>query len=134
MGTGNSDPGETGETQTEFTDMGGQDRMDSVSEKPKRTFTGKRCDITTLPKCGAKAKSTGKPCRRPKERNPYTGKLLRCRWHGSRATGPRTPEGLARVAAAHFKHGRYTKAAKEARKQLRERLKALKALKPDGSM
>ena len=31
----------------------------------------------------------------------------RCRMHGGRSTGPRTPEGLARLAAARTKHGAY---------------------------
>ena len=101
--------------------------MASVSDKPKRGFTGRRCDLTKLPRCGAKAKSTGRPCQRPVERNPQTGRATRCRWHGGKSTGPRTPEGRARISALNLKHGRYTKAAKEARKALRERLRSLKA-------
>jgi hypothetical protein len=31
----------------------------------------------------------------------------RCRMHGGRSTGPRTPEGLARLTAARTKHGAY---------------------------
>jgi hypothetical protein len=31
----------------------------------------------------------------------------RCRMHGGRSTGPRTPEGLARLAAARTRHGAY---------------------------
>ena len=30
----------------------------------------------------------------------------RCRLHGGKSTGPRTPEGKARTIAAHTKHGR----------------------------
>ena len=33
----------------------------------------------------------------------------RCRNHGGCATGPRTEEGRARIAAAQTKHGRLTK-------------------------
>ena len=33
----------------------------------------------------------------------------RCRNHGGCATGPRTAEGRARIAAAQTKHGRLTK-------------------------
>jgi hypothetical protein len=101
--------------------------MASVSDKPKRGFTGQRCDLTKLPKCGAKAKSTGKPCQRPVERNPHTGRAVRCRWHGGRSTGARTVEGLARIIAANLKHGRYSKEAKEAKRAARERLAAIKA-------
>ena len=32
----------------------------------------------------------------------------RCRIHGGTSTGPRTPEGKLRMAAAHTRHGRYT--------------------------
>ncbi|MEC7379690.1 MAG: HGGxSTG domain-containing protein [Pseudomonadota bacterium] len=31
----------------------------------------------------------------------------RCRLHGGMSTGPRTPEGRARIAAANTKHGRF---------------------------
>lgn len=43
------------------------------------------------------------------------GKLV-CRVHGGKSTGPKTPEGKARVAAAHLKHGYYTKENVERRK------------------
>lgn len=43
----------------------------------------------------------GTPCQRRK----VPGRN-RCHLHGGRSTGPRTPDGKARVAAAHFKHGR----------------------------
>ena len=32
----------------------------------------------------------------------------RCQLHGGRSTGPRTEEGRARIAAAHYKHGNRT--------------------------
>ena len=51
--------------------------------------------------CGAKTRS-GQPC----FKFPIRGKK-RCRLHGGLSTGPRTPEGRARIAAANFKHGRY---------------------------
>ena len=34
-----------------------------------------------------------------------------CHLHGGKSTGPRTDEGRARIAAAHFKHGNRTKQA-----------------------
>ena len=36
--------------------------------------------------------------------------------HGGKSTGPRTAEGKARAAAAHWKHGRRSKAYVDARK------------------
>ena len=43
----------------------------------------------------------GTLCRNPAIRGPN-----RCRMHGGKSTGPRTPEGKARSIAAHTKHGR----------------------------
>jgi len=54
------------------------------------------------PRCGAKRRSTGCACRAPAMTNG------RCRFHGGKSTGPRTPEGMARMAAAHTTHGRHS--------------------------
>ena len=54
--------------------------------------------------CNAKSKRTKQQCRAP----AIKGKT-KCRFHGGRSTGPRTPEGKARVAAAHTIHGRETR-------------------------
>lgn len=45
-------------------------------------------------KCGAKRHRDGQPCKALSE----PGKR-RCRFHGGRSTGPRTPEGKARALA-----------------------------------
>ena len=59
-------------------------------------------DLTQTPvRCGAKTRS-GAPC----AKYPIAGKR-RCRLHGGASTGPRTPEGKARIAAENTKHGRY---------------------------
>src|SRR5262252_5665074 len=42
------------------------------------------------PRCGARCKRTGKPCRAAAMPNG------RCNVHGGKSTGPRTPEGLER--------------------------------------
>ena len=55
-------------------------------------------------RCGAKTRA-GTPCQ-----NPAIKERSRCKLHGGKSTGPRTPEGKARVAAAHTKHGRRSKA------------------------
>ena len=53
--------------------------------------------------CGAKRHRDGQPCQALSE----PGKR-RCRFHGGRSTGPRTPEGKAR-ALANLKRGRHKK-------------------------
>jgi hypothetical protein len=59
-----------------------------------------RGDPNLAPRCGAKARS-GLACRAPAMANG------RCRNHGGKCTGPRTPEGLASLARAHTTHGDY---------------------------
>jgi hypothetical protein len=101
--------------------------MKRVPVKSKRgIFRGRRGDPSRAPRCGAKTRR-GTPCQRAKERNPHTGHLKRCRLHGGLSSGPKTMEGRARIAAANWRHGRRTKAAKEARRLLREKLAALRA-------
>ena len=55
-------------------------------------------------RCLAKTRQ-GTPC----QKAALKGKT-RCRLHGGLSTGPRTPEGKIRVAAAHTKHGRRSRA------------------------
>ena len=57
-------------------------------------------DFTKAPRCGAKNRR-GTPCQAPAMRNG------RCRLHGGKSTGPRTPEGLERMRKAKTKHGLY---------------------------
>src|SRR5438067_4070891 len=101
--------------------------MNTVPEEAKRRgFTGRPGDPSKAPRCGAKTKSSGRPCQAPAMKNPVTGRVLRCHKHGGCSTGP-SPEGRARLAAMRTVHGRYSRAAREAREALRTRLKALKA-------
>ncbi len=51
-------------------------------------------NLALVPRCGARTRA-GCPCRAP----AIHGRL-RCRIHGGRSIGPRTPEGRARIAAA----------------------------------
>lgn len=57
-------------------------------------------------RCGARTRS-GTPCK-----NPAVRGKRRCRMHGGRSTGAKTPEGLAKLRDQHWKHGRSTTAAK----------------------
>lgn len=59
-------------------------------------------DPSKAPRCGAKAKQTGQPCKSPAMRNG------RCRLHGGKSTGPRTAAGKARAACSNFIHGEHS--------------------------
>ena len=76
-------------------------------------WTGKRC--------GAKTRH-GLRCKNP----AVTGRE-RCRMHGGKSTGPRTQEGKAKIAAAHWKHGRRSKQHVEARKIIWAELRKIEA-------
>ena len=58
-------------------------------------WQGQRCEARTR---------RGTPCQRPG--NKLNG---RCKLHGGRSTGPRTEEGVARLAASKITHGRTAK-------------------------
>ena len=62
--------------------------------------------------CLAKTRS-GALCKK----HPIAGRT-RCRLHGGLSTGPRTHEGKAACVAAHWKHGRRSKAYIETRKKI----------------
>jgi hypothetical protein len=82
------------------------------------------------PRCGARRKRTGEPCRAPAMRNG------RCHKHGGASTGPRTEEGRARCRAASWKHGRRAAEAWEAarlRGEARRLLAGLRALLRGGT-
>ena len=82
-------------------------------------WQGQRCDAKTR---------KGTAC----QKLPLAGKA-RCRLHGGLSTGPKTLEGKARIAAAHWKHGRRSKAFTEARKQIWAELRAVEArMRADG--
>lgn len=103
--------------------------MNPIPDEPKRLgFRGRPGNPQNCQKCLAKTRR-GTLCQKPAERNVRTGKRKRCRLHGAKATGPRTPEGLARVIAASWKHGRRSKAYLQAKKALARRLEALEARK-----
>lgn len=70
-------------------------------------------NLNLAPRCGARTR-VGCPCQAP----AIHGKQ-RCRMHGGRSTGPRTPEGLARLRAAHTVHGRYGAEARTRDRHLR---------------
>jgi hypothetical protein len=65
------------------------------------------------PRCGARTRA-GAPCKGQAMRNG------RCYHHGGPSTGPRTPEGLARIRAARTTHGMRTAEMEQMRKLMRE--------------
>lgn len=77
-------------------------------------------DSMKAPRCGAKTRK-GTPCQAPAMKNG------RCRLHGGKSTGPKTPEGIERIRQAHLKHGMYTKEAIASRKEFYSLLKELRS-------
>jgi hypothetical protein len=74
------------------------------------------------PRCGARRKRDGEPCQQPAMPNG------RCRIHGGKSTGPRTPEGLERSRRARLRHGHFSAEAIAARRRAREDLRILREL------
>ncbi len=74
------------------------------------------------PRCGAKRRHDGRACQQPAMPNG------RCRFHGGKSTGPRTPQGLERSRKATWKHGHYSQEAKEARREARRAVNLLRQL------
>ena len=72
-----------------------------------------RGDPNLAPRCGAKARTTGCPCRAPAMPNG------RCRMHGGKCRGPATPEGRERMTAANTKHGNFSAHARAERHHVR---------------
>lgn len=70
--------------------------------------------------CGAKCKRTGLPCQGPAMANG------RCRMHGGKSTGPRTPEGKERSRRGNWKHGSYSVESQEERREFREMIHQFK--------
>ncbi len=68
------------------------------------------------PRCGARTRK-GTPCRGPAMSNG------RCRMHGGKSTGPRTPEGLERSRKANYKHGNYSAEAIAERRYISQLLR-----------
>ena len=78
----------------------------------------------TCTRCDAKSKRTKQQCR-----NPAIKGKAKCRFHGGRSTGSRTPEGKARQIEANTKHGNETRAK---RAKYRAKMKELYELEEAG--
>ena len=75
------------------------------------------------PRCGARSKRTGKRCQGAAMPNG------RCKLHGGKSTGPRTPEGLERSRRANWKHGHFSREAKAERSRVRTAMVAVRHLR-----
>src|SRR3954447_14787146 len=73
------------------------------------------------PRCGARRRDGGS-CRQPGMTNG------RCRMHGGKSTGPRTPEGLERSRRSNWKHGYCSAKAKRVRRDARQQYRLLRQL------
>ncbi|MFC1765912.1 HGGxSTG domain-containing protein, partial [Planctomycetota bacterium] len=69
------------------------------------------------PRCGAMNRR-GTPCMAPAMKNG------RCRLHGGKSTGPRTPEGLERSRRANLRHGFYCAEMLAERREVRALLRS----------
>ena len=78
-------------------------------------------------RCGAKNR-VGGACQ-----NPAIEGRDRCKLHGGRSTGARSPQGKARAAAAHTTHGKRSKAHVEKVKSINFEIRRITyELKRDG--
>jgi hypothetical protein len=66
------------------------------------------------PRCGAKTRTTGQPCRHLAPKGSG-----RCRLHGGRSTGPQSAAALDALKAKMTKHGWFDQEAVAARKKQR---------------
>mgnify|MGYP006916430680 CR=1 FL=1 len=79
---------------------------------PQGTISN-RPDFRDMPKCQARAKSTGQKCKNV----AVKGKNV-CYLHGGKSTGPKTERGKMRSKYARLRHGDYSARHKQNRHDL----------------
>ena len=82
-------------------------------ENIRKTLITANGKITCL-RCTAMSKRTRLQCGRPAMK---LSKGQKCNFHGGKSTGPKTPEGKARISKAHLVHGNETVQIRLERKQ-----------------
>jgi hypothetical protein len=103
---------------------GGLGRQARAGRQEKaRPNQGRGSRANAAPRCGARSKRTGKPCQAAAMSNG------RCKFHGGKSTGPRTPEGLERSRRANRKHGYYSREAKAERQRVKAAAMLLRYLR-----
>jgi hypothetical protein len=106
--------------------MTNQSLEDQPSAEP--TVDGKALYLTTAGgqikcmRCTACSTRTLQQCGRPALKSSKTQK---CQFHGGRSSGPKTPEGKARIAASHTVHGEDSKSARTDRSAASAKLNRL---------
>lgn len=83
-------------------------------------------DPSKAPRCGAYARTTGKPCNSPAMNNG------RCRMHGGKSTGPKTKKGKERAKRGNWKSGKYSAEWKHRRRVFRFNGKAIRYMEKRG--
>ena len=73
-------------------------------------------------RCTACSTRTMQQCGRPALKSSKTQK---CQFHGGRSSGPKTPEGKARITASHSVHGEDSKSARTERSAASAKLKRI---------
>ena len=105
----------------------GDRKVDTVNPRRGKLLNGNRSgDPSTAPRCGAKTRA-GAPCRGPGMWSEKSQRFTRCRLHGGKSTGPRTPEGLEKCRRSNWKHGKRSKAVIQQRRAKRAELRTFLA-------
>lgn len=87
----------------------------------KRQYAAGLVAARAVPRCGARTRA-GCPCEGPRMPNG------RCRFHGGKSTGARTPEGLERTRRVRLKHGQCSAEVREASRLRGEARRVIKEL------
>lgn len=91
-----------------------------MNKEPTITTLGGRIKC---PRCQALSKRSKQQCRNPSEHGKTN-----CRFHGSRSTSAKTPEGKKKRDNARYVHGRETRSIRVARKHKLRELRELEAV------
>jgi hypothetical protein len=96
--------------------------MENQSGLPKSIYLTTAGGKIICLRCQAKSTRTGQQCGKPAIK---TSKTQKCNFHGGRGSGPKTPAGKARIAAANTTHGSETRTLRASRAQAGRRLAEL---------
>jgi len=85
-------------------------------------------DPSKSPRCGARCRRNGQPCRAPAMWSKASERYTRCRMHGGASTGPRTAEGLQKCRRASWKTGAHSAERISLRRERRSENRFLNSL------